>query len=60
MNSIDRYFLAHDHAAELLREAQRERLRRAALAVTRPGRTHRFGIRIAVGWWRRLIPRPAG
>ena len=60
MNSIDRYFLAHDHAAELLREAQGERLRRAALAVSRTDRTDRFGIRIALRWRRPLVPRPAG
>jgi hypothetical protein len=61
MNSMLHIFLAHELAAELRRDAERERLRRAALgAIPHTGKTRRFGLRIHLRWPRPWTPRPAG
>ncbi len=60
MNSMLHTFLAHELAAELRRDAERERLRRAALGALPHARgTRRFPLRINLRWPRRWTLRPA-
>lgn len=60
MNSMLHMFLAHELAAEMRRDAKRERLRRAVLGtLPHPREPRRFRVRIHLPWPRRWTPRPA-